>query len=127
MISRVPPPRAKRKGRKMTGFEKKEVTLGARGEKKGTRRCSVCGMYTTHNARTCLQLKHNRERLEAMHNSRQRGRPPGAKNKSRAMHRDGVEQEHTTRPATRGKVTPMNGDSECESDSESADGMDYDE
>ncbi|KAF8699463.1 hypothetical protein HU200_034687 [Digitaria exilis] len=42
MISRMPPPRAKTKGRKMTETEKKQVTLGAKGEKKGTRRCSIC-------------------------------------------------------------------------------------
>ncbi|KAG2633697.1 hypothetical protein PVAP13_2NG029406 [Panicum virgatum] len=83
MISQVPPPRAKPKGRKMTGSEKKE-------------------------------LKHNKERLEAMQN-RQRGRPLGAKNKSK----------HTTRPGQHElKVMPMNWYSECDSDSGSADGMD---
>ena len=34
-ISRVPPQRAKPKGRNMTESEKKQVTLGAKGEKKG--------------------------------------------------------------------------------------------
>ncbi|PUZ60957.1 hypothetical protein GQ55_4G225900 [Panicum hallii var. hallii] len=125
MISQVPPPLAKPKGRKMTASEKKEVTLGAKGEK-GTRKCCVCGLYVTHNARTCLQLEHSRERLEAKQN-RQRGRPPGAKNKSSAMQHDGVQQEHKTIPATGREVLPKNEYSEWDNDSGSADDMDSEE
>lgn len=79
-ISMDPPPRAKTKGRCKTASEKKEVTLGAQGEKKGTRRCSVCKLYSTHNSLTCPMLPKNKERLEAMKNKK-RGRPAGAKNK----------------------------------------------
>ncbi|PUZ60958.1 hypothetical protein GQ55_4G226100 [Panicum hallii var. hallii] len=110
MISQVPPPLAKPKGRKMTASEKKEVTLGAKGEK-GTRKC-------------CLE--HSRERLEAKQN-RQRGRPPGAKNKSSAMQHDGVQQEHKTIPATGREVLPKNEYSEWDNDSGSADDMDSEE
>jgi hypothetical protein len=80
MISLVPPEKAKPKGRNKTESEKAAVTLGALGEKLGTRKCTACGQYATHNARTCLSLEHNRMRLEAKKNKR-RGRPPGAKNK----------------------------------------------
>nr|TKW09389.1 hypothetical protein SEVIR_6G091300v2 [Setaria viridis] len=75
-ISRVPPPRAKTKGWSIPASKKKEISLGAKGEKKGTRRCSICGYYATHNVRTCTKLKHNRERLEVLKN-RMRGRPRG--------------------------------------------------
>ena len=44
------------------------------------------------------------------------------------MQHDGVEQEHTTRPGQHElNVMPMNGYSECDNDSGSADGMDSDE
>lgn len=112
----------------MSETERNEVTLGARGEKMGTRRCSICGVFATHNARTCPLLDHNRERLEAMRNrSRERGRPPGAKNKSNAMHEEGVEQRIGIRPATRRKVVPKNMYSECESYSRSTDDMDWED
>ncbi|RLN35371.1 uncharacterized protein C2845_PM03G33160 [Panicum miliaceum] len=123
MISRVPPALAKPQGRKMSACEMKEVTLGAKGEKEGTRKCGVCDLYAPHNKRTCLQLQHNRERLEAMQH-RQRGRPPGAKNKTSAMQHDGVHKEHETGPATRRGVMPKNQYSEWDNDSESADDMD---
>jgi hypothetical protein len=80
LISLVPPEKAKPKGRNKTESDKAAVTLGASGEKLGTRRCKACGQYATHNARTCLSLEHNRVRLETMRNKK-RGRPPGAKNK----------------------------------------------
>ncbi|XP_034593774.2 protein FAR1-RELATED SEQUENCE 5 [Setaria viridis] len=56
LISRVPPTRSKTKGRSIPPSEKKEITLGAKGVKKGTRKCSICGYYATHNARTCPKL-----------------------------------------------------------------------
>ncbi|KAF8768991.1 hypothetical protein HU200_004532 [Digitaria exilis] len=126
MISRMPPPRAKTKGRKMTETEKKQVTLGAKGEKKGTRRCSICKQYVTHNSRTCPLLDHNRERLEAMRNrNTERGRPVGAKNKSNAVREEGVEQGRgITRPATRRKVVANNMYSGWDSDSRSTDDTD---
>jgi hypothetical protein len=74
------PPEAKTKGRSKTSSEKNEVTLGAQGEKKGTRRCSVCHLYSTHNSATCPTLEKNQDRLEAKKNKK-RGRPPGGKNK----------------------------------------------
>ncbi|RLM55391.1 hypothetical protein C2845_PM10G12010 [Panicum miliaceum] len=100
MISQVPPPLAKPKGRKMTASEEKEVTLGAKG-KNGE----------------CLEAKQNR----------QRGRPPGAKTKSSAMQHDGVQQEHKTIPATGREVLPKNQYSEWDNDNGSADDMDSEE
>jgi len=79
-ISMERPPCAKTKGRSKTLAEMNEVTLGAQGEKKGTRRCSVCKLKSTHNSATCPTLQKNKDRLEAMKNKR-RGRPAGAKNK----------------------------------------------
>nr|TKW09592.1 hypothetical protein SEVIR_6G113200v2 [Setaria viridis] len=56
LISRVPPMRAKTKRQSIPPSEKKEITLGAKGVKKDTRKCSICGYYATHNARTCPKL-----------------------------------------------------------------------
>nr|TKW28183.1 hypothetical protein SEVIR_3G323700v2 [Setaria viridis] len=83
LISRVPPLRAKTKGWSIPAYEKKEISLGAKGVKKGTRRCNICGYYATLNARTCPKLQHNKERLEVLKN-RMRGRPRGAQHKSSA-------------------------------------------
>lgn len=126
MVSREPPPLAKPKGRKMTEAEKKEITLGTRGEKKGTKRCSVCGQYATHNARTCLMLKENRDRLEAMQQHRQRGRPLGAKNKRNAVQLEGGQEEQERRTGARREVLAKNKYSEWEDDSGS-DEMDSEE
>jgi hypothetical protein len=73
-LSGEPPLRDKPKGQSILEYEKKEISLGSKGEKKGTRRCSTCGYYATHNLRTCLKHRHNRERLEAMQN-KMRGKP----------------------------------------------------
>nr|TKV94262.1 hypothetical protein SEVIR_9G282301v2 [Setaria viridis] len=93
LISRVPPTRAKTKGRSIPPSEKKEITLGAKGVKKGTRKCSICGYYATHNARTCPKLQHNKERLEVLKN-RMRGKPRGAQHKSSASQHDSGGEEH---------------------------------
>jgi hypothetical protein len=51
-VSLVPPEKAKPKGRKKTELEKATVTLGALGEKLGTRKCKAFRQYATHDART---------------------------------------------------------------------------
>ncbi|CAD6226630.1 unnamed protein product [Miscanthus lutarioriparius] len=79
-ISMDRPPQAKTKGRCKTSSEKNEVTLGAQGEKKGNRRCSVCHLYSTHNSVTCPTLEKNKDRLDAKKNKK-RGRHAGANNK----------------------------------------------
>uniref|UniRef100_K3ZM25 Protein FAR1-RELATED SEQUENCE n=1 Tax=Setaria italica TaxID=4555 RepID=K3ZM25_SETIT len=81
------------KGRSIPPSEKKEISLGAKGVKKGTRRCSICGYYATHNARTCPKLQHNKERLEVLKN-RMRGRPRGTQHKSSASQHDSGGEEH---------------------------------
>ena len=78
------PPQAKTKVCCKTSSEKNEVTLGAQGEKKGNRRCSVCHLYSTHNSVTCPTLEKNKDRLEAKRNKK-RGRPAGAKNKKKSL------------------------------------------
>uniref|UniRef100_K3ZCT2 Uncharacterized protein n=1 Tax=Setaria italica TaxID=4555 RepID=K3ZCT2_SETIT len=93
LISRVPPPRANTKGRSIPASKKKEISLGVKGVKKGTRRCNICGYYATHNARTCPKLQHNKERLEVLKN-RMRGRPRGAQHKSSASQHDSGGEEH---------------------------------
>ncbi|XP_072149963.1 uncharacterized protein [Setaria viridis] len=93
LISRVPPTRSKTKGRSIPPSEKKEITLGAKGVKKGTRKCSICGYYATHNARTCPKLQHNKERLEVLKN-RMRGRPRGAQHKRSTSQHDSGGEEH---------------------------------
>uniref|UniRef100_K3XQ28 Protein FAR1-RELATED SEQUENCE n=1 Tax=Setaria italica TaxID=4555 RepID=K3XQ28_SETIT len=93
LISRVPPTRSKTKGRSIPPSEKKEITLGAKGVKKGTRKCSICGYYATHNARTCPKLQHNKEPLEVLKN-RMRGRPRGAQHKRSASQHDSGGEEH---------------------------------
>ncbi|WVZ71078.1 hypothetical protein U9M48_019704 [Paspalum notatum var. saurae] len=55
-------------------------TLGAKGEKKGTRKCKTCGVYATHNSATCPTKPENQAHLAAKKN-RIRGRPPGTRNK----------------------------------------------
>ncbi|CAL4981349.1 unnamed protein product [Urochloa decumbens] len=126
IISRVPPPRAKTKGRIIPESEKQQVSLGAKGEKKGTRKCGKCGYCATHNARTCLQHHHNRERLEAMKN-RTRGRTPGAQNKRNANQHDSVGEDQNIRPATRHKEVPTNLYFESESNDEQYDDSDTSE
>jgi hypothetical protein len=63
-INREAPPRAKPKEQSIPETRKKDISLGAGGPKKGTRRCGSCGYYATHNSRTCLKLTHNKARLE---------------------------------------------------------------
>ena len=125
-ISRVPPQRAKPKGRNMTQLEKKQVTLGAKGEKKGTRRCSVCRFYTTHNSRTCPTLEHNQQRLEAMRNKK-RGRPPGAKNKRALVAPVHGSDGWDIRAGKRQKLMASPSDAEFEDETESGDEIDVEE
>jgi hypothetical protein len=117
LISLVPPEKAKPKGRNKTKSDKAAVTLGASGEKLGTRRCKACGQYATHNARTCLSLEHNRVRLEAMRNKK-RGRPPGAKNKKVSWKEVTDHDEEDNRVKTRQKVVTENTYTDWGSDSE---------
>ncbi|KAJ1280348.1 hypothetical protein BS78_04G225200 [Paspalum vaginatum] len=43
-ISFIAPPRSKPKGRNVSSSEKEMLTLGAKGEKKGTKKCKTCGV-----------------------------------------------------------------------------------
>jgi hypothetical protein len=127
-INREPPPRAKPKGRSIPESEKREISLGAKGPKKGTRRCSSCGYFATHNSRTCLKLKHNKARLEEMQ-SRTRGRPRGAQNKcSDTQHGNGGEK-HKVPQSTIDKELPTETFTivDSESDSEEFEDMDMEE
>ena len=117
MINLVPPEKAKPKGRNKTESEKAAVTLGALGEKLGTRKCKACGQYATHNARTCLSLEHNRMRLEEMKNKK-RGRPPGAKNKKVSWEHVTDRDEEDNRVKTRQKVVVENTYTGLDSDNE---------
>ncbi|CAO2152503.1 unnamed protein product [Urochloa humidicola] len=126
-ISREPPPRAKPKGRKLTDTEKQEVTLGAKGEKKGTRRCQECKMLATHNSRTCPSLPHNQQRLEALRNKKGPGRPPGSKNNSKRAGEDEETDGGKKRARTRQKETPVNFYTELECESEEDDRMEVDD
>ncbi|RCV30530.1 hypothetical protein SETIT_6G102800v2 [Setaria italica] len=90
---KFPPTRAKTKGQSIPPSEKKEITLRAKGVKKDTRKCSICGYYATHNVRTCPKLQHNKERLEVLKN-RMRGRPRGAQHKGSASQHDSGGEEH---------------------------------
>ena len=94
------PPRAKTKGHSKTSSEKMEVTLGAQGEKKGTRKCSVCKLYATHNSVTCPMKQENKERLEAKR-SKKRGRPAGAKNKQNKSMQGNDRDKQEERPMER--------------------------
>lgn len=96
---------------KPTESEKAAVTLGALGEKLGTRKCKACGLYATHNARTCLTLEHNRIRLEAMRN-KERGRPPGTRNKKEGWKQVCNLDEEESRVKTWQKVVAINSNSE---------------
>jgi hypothetical protein len=127
-INREPPPRAKTKGWSILESEKKEISLGAKGPEKGTRRCSSCGYFATHNSRTCLKLKHNKARLEEMKN-RTRGKPRGVHNKcSDILHCSGGEK-HNVPQSTRDKELPTETFtiSDSESDGEEFDDMDTEE
>lgn len=117
LINLVPPEKAKPKGRNKTESEKAAVTLGALGEKLGTRKCKACGQYATHNARTCLSLEHNRMRLEEMKNKK-RGRPPGAKNKKVSWEHVTDRDEEDNRVKTRQKVVAENTYTGLDSDNE---------
>jgi hypothetical protein len=102
-----PPPRAKPKGRTKTLAERNAVTLGAQGEKKGNRRCSVCKLLATHNSVTCPTLQKNKDRLEAMKNKR-RGRPVGAKNKKNNYGDGNDRKELDERPMQRRRLLEDN-------------------
>jgi len=110
----------------MTESEKKQVTLGAKGEKKGTRRCSVCGFYMTHNSRTCPTLEHNQQRLEAMRNKK-RGRPPGAKNKRAPTAPVHGSVGWDERPGKQHKLMGSPCEAELEDETESSDESDMEE
>jgi len=72
--------RARPKGRTIPESEKYVLKLGAKGEKKMTRKCTICGIKDGHNSRTCLSKEENRERLASL-SGRKRGRPPGSRNR----------------------------------------------
>lgn len=55
-ISLARPDKAKPKGRNKHAAKKKEVKLGAKGEKKKNKKCKICGIADGHNASTCLQV-----------------------------------------------------------------------
>ncbi|KAG0542362.1 hypothetical protein BDA96_02G097100 [Sorghum bicolor] len=80
------PPQAKTKEHCETSSEKNEITLGAQGEKKRTRRCSICDLYSAYNSVTCPTKENNKDRLELKKNKK-RGRLLGAKNnKNKSVH-----------------------------------------
>lgn len=79
-VSLQKPDRAKPKGRTIKESEARTLKLGARGEKKMTRKCKNCGIADGHNIRTCLAIEENRIKLANM-DGRKRGRPRGSKNK----------------------------------------------
>lgn len=100
------PDKAKPKGRTIKASEPRELQLGAKGPKKNLKTCSVCGIACGHDARTCLKLEHNRERLAAL-GGRRSGRPLGSRNKVTKF-ADGIEvgiqeQQTSTGPRRRGR------------------------
>jgi hypothetical protein len=46
--------------------EQRIVKLGAKGEKKKTRKCKKCGIADGHNSRTCLSIEENRVKLASL-------------------------------------------------------------
>jgi hypothetical protein len=77
----VRPNNARPKGRTIKTSEQRVVKLGAKGEKKKTRKCQKCGITDGHNSRTCLSVEENRVSLA----DRKRGWPPGSRNKNSIM------------------------------------------
>jgi hypothetical protein len=80
----VRPNNARPKGRTIKTSEQRVVKLGAKGEKKKTRKCQKCGITDGHNSRTCLSIEENRVKLANLAD-RKRGRPPGSRNKNSTM------------------------------------------
>ena len=78
------PNNARPKGRTIKTSEQRVVKLGAKGEKKKTRKCQKCGIADGHNSRTCLSIEENRVKLASLAD-RKRGRPPGSRNKNSTM------------------------------------------
>ncbi|WVZ77854.1 hypothetical protein U9M48_025667 [Paspalum notatum var. saurae] len=118
-INLIAPPRSKPKGRNVPSSEKEVLTLGAKGVKKGTRKCKTCGVYATHNSATCPTKPEIQARLAANKN-KTRGRPPGSRNRISQIPGGGGSQEgcssnrvacmglHSERPVTRGKNKKTN-------------------
>jgi len=50
------PINARPKGRTIKTSEQRVLKLGAKGEKKKTRKCQKCGIADGHNSRTCLSI-----------------------------------------------------------------------
>ena len=78
------PINARPKGRTIKTSEQRVLKLGAKGEKKKTRKCQKCGIADGHNSRTCLSIEENRVKLASLAD-RKRGRPPGSRNKNSTM------------------------------------------
>jgi hypothetical protein len=80
----VRPNNARPKERTIKTSEQRVVKLGAKGEKKNTRKCQKCGIADGHNSLTCLSIEENRVKLASLAD-RKRGRPPGSRNKNSTM------------------------------------------
>jgi hypothetical protein len=80
----VHPNNARPKGRTIKTSEQRVVKLGAKGEKKKTRKCQKCGIADGHNSRTCLFVDENRVKLHSLAD-RKRGRSPRSRKKNSTM------------------------------------------
>jgi hypothetical protein len=105
-INREAPPIAKPKEQSIPETRKKDISLGAGGPKKGTRRCGSCGYYATHNSRTCLKLTHNK------------ARPEDAEQDKRQATRSTEQEEHNVPQSTGDKELPTDKYISTDSDSD---------
>jgi hypothetical protein len=92
-ISLVRPNNTRPKGRTIKTSEQRVVKLGAKGEKKKTRKCQKCGIVDGHNSRTCLSVEENRVKLASL-TDRKRGWLPRSRNKNSTMVPSGMRHPH---------------------------------